>query len=296
MMMLNPLQNHFVPAKTLVFSPPNKTSPFVVSSSNQADPPPLTKPNPRPRHRGRRSEAEAVEDFIRSSLDRAISAIRDTDPDSLPTGAILKERAEVDAIDGDEDEDENEEGGEADGQRRGHKYVVEEESEEWPPDADVGWGIRASEYFEKHPIRNVVGDEGEVIDWEGEVEDGWVKEINCLEWESFAFHPSPLVVFVFERFTRASDNWKALKELESAIKVYWSCKDRLPPRAVKFDINIERDLAYALKVKEGPQILFLRGNRILYRENEIRTADELVQMIAHFYYKARKPSFITRKT
>lgn len=37
-------------------------------------------------------------------------------------------------------------------------------------------------------------------------------------------------------------------------------------QSVKVDINIEKDLAYALKVKEGPQILFLRGNRILYRE------------------------------
>lgn len=37
-------------------------------------------------------------------------------------------------------------------------------------------------------------------------------------------------------------------------------------QAVKIDINIERDMAYALKVKEGPQVLFLRGNRILYRE------------------------------
>lgn len=96
----------------------------------------------------------------------------------------------------DSDEDE-EEGG-----RRGRKYVVEEESEDWPVDTDVGWGIRSSDYFEKHPIMNVVGDDGEVIDWEGEVEDSWVKEINCLEWESFAFHPSPLVVLVFERFSR----------------------------------------------------------------------------------------------
>lgn len=40
---------------------------------------------------------------------------------------------------------------------------------------------------------------------------------------------------------------------------------------MKIDINIERDLAYALKVRNCPQILFLRGNRILYREKgEIR--------------------------
>lgn len=37
-------------------------------------------------------------------------------------------------------------------------------------------------------------------------------------------------------------------------------------QAVKIDINIERDLAYALKAKECPQILFLGKNRILYRE------------------------------
>lgn len=93
-------------------------------------------------------------------------------------------------------------------------------------------------------------------------------------------------------------------------------------QTVKIDINIERDLAYALKVKECPQILFLRGNKILYREKgkaycfhnritgsifkllyflvlmkimdfaEFRTADELVQMIAHFYYNAKKPSCV----
>lgn len=37
-------------------------------------------------------------------------------------------------------------------------------------------------------------------------------------------------------------------------------------QAVKIDLNIETDLAYALKAKECPQILFLRGNRIVYRE------------------------------
>ena len=35
---------------------------------------------------------------------------------------------------------------------------------------------------------------------------------------------------------------------------------------VKTDINIEADLAYALEVKECPQLLFLKGNKILYRE------------------------------
>ncbi|KAK1295414.1 hypothetical protein QJS10_CPA16g00066 [Acorus calamus] len=124
------------------------------------------------------------------------------------------------------------------------------------------------------------------------MEEGLVKEVNCLEWESFAFHPSPLIVLVFERYNRAAENWKALMELEKAAKVFWNAKDRLPPRTIKIDMNIETDLAYALKVRECPQLLFLRGNRMVYREKEIRTADELVKMIAHFYYNAKRPSWI----
>ncbi|KAG2319369.1 hypothetical protein Bca4012_054381 [Brassica carinata] len=238
---------------------------------------------PRKPKRGRRSEADAVEDFVRSSLEKTFSTIREQNPEVFENkekASFIKDRA-----DDEEDDDEIEGEGE---------MVVEEEDPDWPVDTDVGWGIKASEYFDTHPIKNVVGEDGTVIDWEGEIDDSWVKEINCLEWESFAFHPSPLVVLVFERYKRASDNWKTLKELEKAIKVYWDAKDRLPPRAVKIDLNIETDLAYALKAKECPQILFLRGNRILYREKDFRTADELVQMIAHFYYKARRPSWIDK--
>ncbi|KAK4743930.1 hypothetical protein SAY87_010242 [Trapa incisa] len=239
---------------------------------------------PRKPRRGRRSEATAVEDFVRDSLDRTFASIRQQSPGVLENceeDAVLKHRKRRSELDDDDDGDE-----------RREDFVVEEESSSWPVDADVGWGIRASEYFEQHAIKNVVGEDGDEIDWEGEVEDSWVKEINCLEWESFAFHPSPLIVLVFERYNRASDNWKALKELEKAIQVYWKCKDRLPPRAIKVDFNIERDLAYALKVKNCPQVLFLRGNKILYRETEFRTSDDLIQMIAHFYYKAKKPSCI----
>ncbi|XP_043707478.1 thioredoxin-like fold domain-containing protein MRL7 homolog, chloroplastic [Telopea speciosissima] len=246
---------------------------------------PTTKPR-KPR-RGRRSEASAVEDFVRDSLEQTFASIRHQNSEALGDKKVLKDRVENDEDDRNEDEDEDEDAGVS-----GKMGVVEEDNPDWPLDADVGWGIRASEYFEKHPIRNVVAEDGVEIDWEGEIDDNWVKEINCLEWESFAFHPSPLIVLVFERYNRATENWKLLKELENAIKVYWEAKDRLPPRAVKIDINIERDLAYALRVRECPQLLFLRGNKILYREKDIRTADELVQLIAHFYYNAKKPSWI----
>ncbi|KAL5228265.1 hypothetical protein ABZP36_016530 [Zizania latifolia] len=244
---------------------------------------PTTKPR-KPR-RGRRSEAAAVEDFVRGRLEQVFASIRERNPEVLEgKGDILKQK--------EEEEFPDEEGKEGHGEEEGEqKAVVEEEDPSWPLDADIGWGIRASEYFDKHSIKNVTVD-GVEIDWEGDIDEGWVKEINCLEWESFAFHPSPLVVLVFERYNRAADNWRFLQELEKAAKVYWKAKDRLPPRTVKVDMNIERDLAYALQVKECPQLLFLRGNKILYREKELRTADELVQMIAHFYYNAKRPSCV----
>ncbi|CAI8618645.1 unnamed protein product [Vicia faba] len=251
---------------------------------------------PRKPRRGRKSEAMKIEDFVRDRLENTFAAIRQQNGDALKNhNDIMKDSVGDDAKAkrDDDDSDEEEEDEEGDGGEK--EMVIEEESESWPLDTDVGWGVRASEYFEKHPIMNVVGDDGVEIDWEGETDDNWVQEINCLEWESFAFHPSPLIVLVFERYNRASDNWKNLKELEKAIKVYWSAKDRLPPRAVKIDINIERDLAYALKVRECPQILFLRGNKMVYREKELRTADELVQMIAFFYYNAKKPAWIDDK-
>ncbi|AET04220.1 putative thioredoxin-like protein [Medicago truncatula] len=253
---------------------------------------------PRKPRRGRKSEAMKVEDFVRDRLENTFAAIRQQNASALENHKdIMKDSVGDDCESkpkrGNDDSYEEEVEEEEDG--GGEKAVIEEESESWPLDTDVGWGIRASEYFEKHPIKNVVGDDGAEIDWEGETEDNWVQEINCLEWESFAFHPSPLIVLVFERYNRANDNWKNLKELEKAIKVYWSAKDRLPPRAIKIDINIEKDLAYALKVRECPQILFLRGNKMVYREKELRTADELVQMIAFFYYNAKKPAWVDDK-
>ncbi|GMH27830.1 hypothetical protein Nepgr_029673 [Nepenthes gracilis] len=229
---------------------------------------------PRKPRRGRRSEAIAVEDFVRDSLERTFATIQQQHSVTLESKEnILKERVsdETDSDTSGDDSDDN-------SSEKAMQMVVDEDNLHWPLDADVGWGIRASEYFEKHPIKNVVGEDGVEIDWEGEIDDNWVQEINCLEWESFAFHPAPLIVLVFERYNRAADNWKLLKEIEQALKVYWNAKDRLPPRAVKLDINIERDLAYALKVTECPQILFLRGNRILYREKEFRSADELFKL------------------
>lgn len=268
--------------------PRRRLKPEISENSKNDEEKPFPTTIPRKPRRGRRSEAAAVEDFMRDSLEETFAAIREQNSEVMEGKEdVIRERIEEFDDGGDEEE---EDGG---GDKKNKKgMVVEEEDPDWPVDAEVGWGIRASEYFEKHPIKNVIGEDGVEIDWEGELDDNLVNEINSLEWESFAFHPSPLIVLVFERYNRASENWRALKELEKAAKVYWSAKDRLPPRTVKLDMNIETDLAYALKVRECPQLVFLRGNRILYRETQIRTADELVQMIAHFYYKAKKPSWM----
>ncbi|WOK99986.1 hypothetical protein Cni_G08698 [Canna indica] len=280
----------------------NKTEPppqvtEAVEAAPTAAPSSDAFPSSKPRKpmRERRSEPDpaVLDDFVIKRLQETFASIRDRNPDVLEgKPEVLKERR-VEKEDTDremkgeaEEDTDREMKGEAE-----EEMVMEEDDPNWPLDAEVGWGVRASEYFEKHPIKNVVED-GLEIDWEGEMDEGWVKEINCLEWESFAFHPSPLVVLVFERYKRATHNWKLLQELEKAAKVYWNAKDRLPPRTIKIDMNIETDLAYALDVKECPQLLFLKGNKILYREKEFRTADELVQMIAHFYYNAKKPSCV----
>lgn len=139
-----------------------------------------------------------MEDFIHNKLHETFTSIHKNNPGLLENRAkIWKEKPEVPASEATDDKKSDEER-----KREGKKkWVVEDEDPDWPVDADVGWGIRASKYFKKHPIKNVV-ENGVEIDWEGEIDQGWVQEINCLEWESFAFHPSPLVVLIFERYNR----------------------------------------------------------------------------------------------
>lgn len=161
---------------------------------------------PKKPRRGRKSEAAAVEDFVRDSLEQTFASIRQQNSEILKDKeSIMKDKVDDEissektgSDDEDDDENDNDEGG----GKKGKKMVVEEENSDWPLDAEVGWGIRASDYFEQHPIKNVVGEDGVEIDWEGETDDNFVKEINCLEWETFAFHPSPLIVLVFERYNR----------------------------------------------------------------------------------------------
>lgn len=156
---------------------------------------------PKKHRRGRRSEAAAVEDFVRDKLEQTFASIREQNSEIMKEkGSIMKDSM-VESHDTDCSSDESDED-DVDNETKKKKMLVEEEDPDWPLDADVGWGVRASEYFEKHPIKNAVGEDGVVVNWEGELDNCLVKEINCLEWEKFAFHPSPLIVLVFERYKR----------------------------------------------------------------------------------------------
>lgn len=126
--------------------------------------------------------------------------------------------------------------------------VVEEEDEEWVDDEDVEdrWKVRASDFFKEPLITNVVGEDGTLIDWEGEADNCIIQEICNMEWDDMAFHPTPLVVLVFERYTRICDNWKTLKELEKAFQVYWESHNKLPPRSFNFRAKLAWDQIYKL--------------------------------------------------
>lgn len=184
-------------------SKPERSSPRIQKSkgteNKEKDPCgvlPITKP--KKARRGRKSEAAAVEDFLRHKLEETLTSIKEQSPEIFEDRkSFLKER-----VDDDTGSDNSSDGADHDNGSVVNNMVVEQEDPNWPLDADVGWGTRASEFFEKYPIKNVVGEDGLEIDWEGEIDNGLVKEINCLEWESFAFHPSPLVVLVFERYNR----------------------------------------------------------------------------------------------
>ncbi|KVI03882.1 hypothetical protein Ccrd_017836 [Cynara cardunculus var. scolymus] len=177
-----------------------RLNPEISENSKNDEEKPFPSTIPRKPRRGRRSEAAAVEDFMRDSLEETFAAISEQNSEVMGGREdVIKDRLE-EIDDGGGGDDEEDGGGGGEKNKKG--MVVEEEDPDWPVDAEVGWGIRASEYFEKHPIKNVMGEDGVEIDWEGELDDNLVNEINSLEWESFAFHPSPLIVLVFERYNR----------------------------------------------------------------------------------------------
>lgn len=172
-----------------------------------------------------------------------------------------------------------------------YSLVVDEEDPDWPEDAD-GWGFNFSQFFDKMTIKNVKKDDD---DDDSENEVNWqdiraVKDITAAEWEETVFTDlSPLVVLVHNRYRRPKQNEMVRDELEKAVQIIWDC--RLPsPRCVAIDAVVECDLVSTLGVSIFPELIFTKAGKILHREKETRTADELSKIMAFFYFGAAKPS------
>eukprot|EP00252_Welwitschia_mirabilis_P000257 TRINITY_DN10280_c0_g1_i2.p1 TRINITY_DN10280_c0_g1~~TRINITY_DN10280_c0_g1_i2.p1 ORF type:complete len:360 (-),score=86.94 TRINITY_DN10280_c0_g1_i2:334-1344(-) len=228
-------------------------------------------------------QVKPQERSLEASLGKAVASSMDPCPTVGKSSASTK-------IEGKKGEEEEEEA------VKEEDVVEQEEDDLWSSDdeelIDGRWKVSASEYFKEPRIRNVVAEDGTLVDWEGEDNNQVIKEICAAEWEATVFHPSPLVVLVFDRYLRIWKNWMALKELEKAFEIYWNSPNQLPPRTVKVDAKADVDLASALRVQYTPEILFLAGGKLLYRETELRTAEELVEMIAHCYYNAKRPEWM----
>ncbi|KAK6232081.1 hypothetical protein QQP08_018238 [Theobroma cacao] len=176
-----------------------------------------------------------------------------------------------------------------------YPLVVDEDDPDWPEDAD-GWGFNLGQFFDKITIKNAKKDkDDEDYDCENEVvwqDDKYIrpiKQIKIAEWEETVFKDiSPLIILVHNRYKRPKENERVWDELEKAVHVIWNCS--LPsPRCVAVDAVVEDALVSALKVSVFPELIFTKAGKILYREQAIRTADELSKMMAFFYYGAAKP-------
>ncbi|KAI7743319.1 hypothetical protein M8C21_025829 [Ambrosia artemisiifolia] len=171
-----------------------------------------------------------------------------------------------------------------------YPLVVDEDDPDWPEDAD-GWGFNFSQFFDKMTVKNVKKEDDD-YDSDGEV--NWqdiraIKDITSAEWEETVFSDlSPLIVLVHNRYRRPKENEMVRDQLEKAIQLIWDC--RIPsPRCVAIDAVVECDLVSTLGVSVFPELIFTKTGKILHREKEIRTADELSKIMAFFYYGGAKP-------
>lgn len=180
-----------------------------------------------------------------------------------------------------------------------YPLVVEEEDPDWPEDAD-GWGFNLDQFFDKITIKNVrkegdedYGSDKEIV-WQDDNYIKPIRDITAREWEDTVFKDfNPLVILVHNRYKRPRENEKARIELEKAVKMFWDTG--LPsPRCVAVDAVIEEELVSALKVSVFPEILFTKAGKILHRDKAVRSADEWSKIMAFFYYKAVRPSCLSK--
>ncbi|KAG0619381.1 hypothetical protein M758_4G135600 [Ceratodon purpureus] len=193
--------------------------------------------------------------------------------------------------------------GPGDDDDEGQPLWVDEEDPNWPEgEPEDGWGFKTSQFFDKISIKNDKSaedddedDEELKMNWESEADDWMIREISTNEWEYSVFaDPSPLVVYMFARYgRRGKDSWKMLEQLEKAVTSVWE-SGKAPLRAIKVDIGMEIDLGSALGINkdECPQLLFIKNGKGLYRLKDQRTSEELMQLMAHFFYNGKRPSFV----
>lgn len=175
-----------------------------------------------------------------------------------------------------------------------YPLVVDEDDPNFPEDSD-GWGFNLGQFFDKITINNNKkgdddnSDDDKEIVWQDDNYIRPIKEIRSVEWEETVFKDiSPLIILVHNRYSRPKENEKLRDELEKAVHIIWNCG--LPsPRCVAVDAVVEVELVSALQVSLFPEIIFTKAGKILYREREIRTADEFSKIMAFFYYGAAKP-------
>ncbi|KAK1432628.1 hypothetical protein QVD17_09526 [Tagetes erecta] len=174
-----------------------------------------------------------------------------------------------------------------------YPLVVDEDDPDWPEDAD-GWGFNFSQFFDKMTVKNVKKDVDD-DDYDSDKEVNWqdiraIKDITSAEWEETVFSDlSPLVVLVHNRYRRPKENEMVYEQLEKAIHLIWDC--RIPsPRCVAIDAVVECDLVSTLGVSVFPELIFTKTGKILHREKEVRTADELSKIMAFLYYGGAKPA------
>jgi hypothetical protein len=90
---------------------------------------------------------------------------------------------------------------------------------------------------------------------------------------------------------RGPDGWNMLKELEKAVETIWESR-KAPLRAVKLDVGLEIDLASALEIHidECPALLLIKNGKGFQRLEGFRSSEELMQIMAHYFYNAAWPS------
>ncbi|KAL3700596.1 hypothetical protein R1sor_018618 [Riccia sorocarpa] len=200
--------------------------------------------------------------------------------------------------------------GDNDEEEDNYPLWMEEDDPTWPEGEDEGYGFQVSQFFEKWgdvKVKNVDENGKEVekendsddesddlsLKWEEEEEQWIVREINFLEWDLVALQdPTPLIVFGFERYgSSGASCWTLLKELETMLKRIIDSR-KYPVRAVKFDVNIEQDLAAALKIETIPTLLFIKAGKMVYRMTGVKSASDLLLVTSHLFYHSTRPAFM----